>query len=137
MLKILLMEDDPDFVKVAVEVLTSADHQVVSCASAREALELLDEQQFDLLITDIIIRKDMEPVADGGLLLISRLRGPVARHLDEWKRKMPIIAISGAIHNRGMSHLLEISRNLGADITMAKPTNMDELLQNVRVLTRK
>ena len=137
MAKILLMDDDDDLTSVLKEVLEDASHTVTTCSSASEAFAIIRVKQFDLLITDIIVVKDKRPVPDGGISLISRLRGPLSVNMEPWVRKMPIIAISGAIHNQGMANILKISRSLGADFTLGKPTDIEELLHAINTLTKK
>ncbi|WP_299783629.1 response regulator [uncultured Roseobacter sp.] len=137
MARILLMEDDDDLSAVLDEVLSSKGHTVTTSRSASEAFVLIAENRYDLLITDIIVLKDDKPVPDGGISLISRLRGALSWNLEPWMKKMPIIAISGAIHNQGMSELLKISRDLGADMAFGKPTDMDDLLQAIHLLTNR
>ncbi|GFE48896.1 hypothetical protein So717_06490 [Roseobacter cerasinus] len=137
MAKLLLMEDDAHFASVLTEVLLEQGHSVQSCASATEAFSLISENRFDLLITDIIVRQDNRSVPDGGISLISRLRGALSWNLEPWMKEMPIIAISGAIHNQGMSDLLKITRDLGADMTLSKPTDTKDLLDAINLLLRK
>lgn len=137
MAKLLLMEDDEHFASVLTEVLEEKGHSVQSCASATEAFALISESHFDLLITDIIVRQDNKSVPDGGISLISRLRGALSWNLEPWMKELPIIAISGAIHNQGMSDLLKITRDLGADVTLGKPTDTKDLLNAINLLLRK
>ncbi|MDW3183445.1 response regulator [Roseobacter sp.] len=134
---ILLMEDDVDLSTVLDEVLSSNGHVVTTSQSASEAFNLIAKNRYDLLITDIIVLKDDTPVPDGGISLISRLRGALSWNLEPWMKKMPIIAISGAIHNQGMSELLKISRDLGADMAFGKPMDTDDLLQAINLLTKR
>lgn len=137
MAKILLMEDDEYLASVLREVLEDEQHEVTICGSASAAFQHISEARFDLLITDIIVLKNRRPVPDGGISLISRLRGSQSWNLEPWMKKMPIIAVSGAIHNQGMSGILKISRDLGADITLSKPTDIKDLLNAINVLTRR
>ncbi|WP_299868170.1 response regulator [uncultured Roseobacter sp.] len=137
MARILLMEDDVDLSTVLDEVLSSNGHVVTTSQSASEAFNLIAKNRYDLLITDIIVLKDHTPVPDGGISLISRLRGALSWNLEPWMKKMPIIAISGAIHNQGMSELLKISRDLGADMAFGKPMDTDDLLQAINLLTKR
>ncbi|WP_300015156.1 response regulator [uncultured Roseobacter sp.] len=137
MARILLMEDDVDLSTVLDEVLSSNGHVVTTSQSASEAFNLIAKNRYDLLITDIIVLKDDAPVPDGGISLISRLRGALSWNLEPWMKKMPIIAISGAIHNQGMSELLKISRDLGADMAFGKPMDTDDLLQAINLLTKR
>ena len=136
MAKILLMEDDEDLATVLDELLTAENHTVTTCRSATEAFALISQERFDILITDIIVIQDDKPVPDGGISLISRLRGALSWNLEPWMKTMPIIAISGAIQNQGMSDLLKISRDLGADMTLGKPTDTKDLLQAINILTK-
>lgn len=135
MVKILLMDDDVDLTSVMGEVLQNAGHVVTVAASGSEALEKLSEDRFDILIADLIVFKDNRSVPDGGISLISRLRGPMSWNLTPWMREMPIIAISGAIHNQGMANILQIAQSLGADMAFRKPTDTDELLNAITMLT--
>lgn len=137
MVDILLMDDDDNLTSVLDEALTEAGHKVTITRSASEALEALNTSRFDLLIADLIVFKDNKSVPDGGISLISRLRGPTNRNLDDWVKTMPIIAISGAIHNKGMSNLLKIARSLGADLALGKPTDTDDLLHAINTLTKR
>lgn len=137
MAKILLMDDDVDYTSVLVEVLIDAKHTVTVARAASEAFAELNEAQYDLLITDIIVFKDQRSVPDGGISLISRLRGPLSWNLEEWQKVMPIIAVSGAIHNQGMSSILKTARSLGADFALGKPTDIEELLHAINTLTAR
>lgn len=136
MAKILLMEDDEHLAMVLGEVLASRDHEVVACTSATEALAHIAEHRFDLVITDIIIMKDKRAIPDGGISLISRLRGAHSWNLEPWMKDIPIIVISGAVQNKGMADLLKITRDLGADMALSKPTDIDDLMHAVNLLTQ-
>lgn len=135
MAKILLMDDDEDYTSVLSEVLMDARHSVTVVRAASEALVALNEAQYDLLITDIIVFKEERSVPDGGISLISRLRGPLSWKREPWQKELPIIAISGAIHNQGMSSILKTARSLGADFALGKPTDVEELLHAIKTLT--
>lgn len=137
MAKILLMDDDEDYTSVLIEVLMEAKHTVTVVRAASEALAALTEEKFELLITDIIVFKDHKSVPDGGISLISRLRGPLSWNLEQWQKEMPIIAVSGAIHNQGMSSILKTARSLGADFALGKPTDIEELLHAINTLTAR
>ena len=137
MVDILLMDDDEDFTSVLEEALTNAGHETTIARSASEALEIIRFKKFDLLIADLIVFKDKQSVPDGGISLISRLRGPKNSSFEPWVREMPIIAISGAIHNRGMSNILKIAQTLGADIALGKPTDTEDLLHAINTLTKR
>jgi len=51
--KVLLVEDDRDGREMVARLLTDAGGQVRAVASGREALQALDEQRFDVVVSDI------------------------------------------------------------------------------------
>ena len=53
--RILLVEDDPRVRSATVEALEDLDYQPVACANADEALAAFETQQFDLIISDVIM----------------------------------------------------------------------------------
>ncbi|MGG1662734.1 ATP-binding protein [Brevibacillus sp. NRS-1366] len=53
--KILAIDDDPVNLRVLDRMLSSSHYQIRTCTSAREALELLFTQQWDLLIIDVMM----------------------------------------------------------------------------------
>lgn len=52
-LRILFVEDDPTLRMLTGEVMMELGHQVVASETAEEALELLEQQPFDVLLTDV------------------------------------------------------------------------------------
>ncbi|SCW80562.1 Sensor histidine kinase, LytS/YehU family [Paenibacillus tianmuensis] len=52
---ILAVDDDPVNLNVLVGILSSEPYRITTAQSAREALELLDTQQWDLLIADVMM----------------------------------------------------------------------------------
>jgi DNA-binding response OmpR family regulator len=57
MKKILLVDDDPDFVEGARMVLEKSDFGVVTASSGKECLERIKEERPDLIILDIMMPK--------------------------------------------------------------------------------
>jgi len=57
MKKILLVDDDPDFVEGARMVLEKSDFEVVIASSGKECLERIKEEKPDLIILDIMMPK--------------------------------------------------------------------------------
>ena len=53
--RILLVEDDPRVRTATVGALEDLDYEPVACSSGAEAIELFNAQQFDLVITDVIM----------------------------------------------------------------------------------
>ncbi len=63
-LRVLLVDDDPDARNLLCLILTSYEADVRDCASAAEALQILDEWRPDALVSDIGM-----PVEDGYVLI--------------------------------------------------------------------
>jgi CheY-like chemotaxis protein len=53
--RILLVEDDPRVRTATVGALEDLDYEPVACGSGAEAIELFAAQEFDLVITDVIM----------------------------------------------------------------------------------
>ena len=53
--RILLVEDDPRVRTATVDALEDLDYNPVACSSGAEAIELFQAQEFDLVITDVIM----------------------------------------------------------------------------------
>src|SRR6185503_2491230 len=89
-------------------------HAVATVASAQEATQLLKQQCFDLVITDVVM-----PDGDGlELIAAFRKAQPATR----------IIAISGGGKYLESIDCLRIARGLGAHAVVMKPFNWEELL---------
>ena len=68
--RILLVDDEPTLLSIAAQWLKSLGHTVSCAADADEALGILAEHRFDLLLTDIVM-----PGSMSGLALVERCRG--------------------------------------------------------------
>jgi DNA-binding response OmpR family regulator len=79
---ILVLEDEADLREMLEAVLTEAGFEVMTAATAWEAVALIDEKQFDLMVADIKL-----PGALNGLQL--------ARHVRERHAGLKCLFISG------------------------------------------
>lgn len=133
MARVLLMEDDRPLALELAGALGQAGHDVVVSTSATAARNELWHWDFDVLIADLIVRKDGKPVPDGGLGLISWVRhtATVTPGLDY----LPIIAISGEQTSNAMGFLLPTADRLGADMVIEKPVDLQELFRAIVSLT--
>ena len=77
-MNILVVDDDPEIVEILADLLGSLGYGISSAANGALALELIAEQEFDLLLTDINM-----PVMDGMELI---------RRINEME-KSPIIIV--------------------------------------------
>ena len=119
MFKILVVEDDKNLKKLIVTCLKKSNYTTFEANNGEEALDLLDKNYIDLIISDI-----MMPKMDG-FELINELRTS--------KYKIPILIITAKsdIKDKKQGFLL------GADDYMVKPINMEELILRVQVLLRR
>ena len=131
MARLLLMEDDVIQGKLLKEGLEDGGHDVDVYEAASLALEALAAREYDLIVTDLLVQRDGTHVADGGMLLIGRLRKPMPRSERSWWLKVPIIAITGSISAEGGPNFLAVAKTLGADAVLRKPIRLDDLLQQI------
>ena len=73
-LQVLIVDDDDSLLKVLADTVSAAGHKVRSSNDGAEAVELIRQQSFDLVITDL-----MMPGADGmEVLRVARQNQPEA-----------------------------------------------------------
>jgi len=109
-LKILIVEDDAVSALVVKRTLTRAQHQVVVVGDGLKALEYLNQESVDVLITDW-----MMPRMDG-IELIRRVRASI-------KPTPALVMITALASERAHHYALEA----GADAYMSKPCSSDEI----------
>ena len=119
MLKILIAEDDRELRQLFSHVLIKNGYSVKGVSNGQEALDALDEDFYDLIISDI-----MMPVMDGYELV---------RLLRENSNNMPVLMITAkdAFDDMRMGFLS------GTDDYMIKPVNVNEMVLRVGALLRR
>jgi len=116
MAMILLVEDDPIVRETVRQVLASEGHDVICANDGRRGVDLFRKTRVDLVVTDIIMPEKE------GIQTIQEIRAmrPRAR----------IIAMSGG-GRVGSTDFLSVAKKLGADDTLAKPFDPEELIEKV------
>ena len=114
--RILIVDDDAAVSRTLSLILTRAGYQVNTVTSGRKGLELLSNDGYDLVLTDIIM-----PELDG-IEAIRRIRTD--------HPGLRIIAMSGGgqIDKADFLHMAEA---LGADRVIEKPVRSERLLELV------
>jgi CheY-like chemotaxis protein len=125
MAKILVVDDDPDFVAATRVLLEHEGHIVDYAANSDEALRCITTNPPDLIILDII----MSHVLDG--LSVSR---ELAAHPQ--LKNIPII-VSTSIASTDYAQLFPTDEYIHLDSFLSKPIAPDRLKQEVtRLLAR-
>ncbi|HKI98426.1 MAG TPA: SpoIIE family protein phosphatase [bacterium] len=114
---LLVVDDDPDILRVVRFYLTKQRYIVHTAASGREAMDVLDrEPEVELILSDVMM-PDMS-----GLDLLMAVRE------DDRFADIPVILISA----EGETSKKVAGLNLGADDFITKPFNFDELMARVK-----
>ncbi len=125
MAKILVVDDDPDFVAATSIALKQAGYEVASAASGDEALRKIRQEPPDLIILDII----MATVLDG--LSVSQALG---EHPDY--KQIPIIMVT-SIANTDYAELFPTDDYIHLDTFLTKPVPLERMVREVgRLLNR-
>lgn len=119
MIQILVVEDDFNTRKLMEAVLLDAQFTPVLARDGQEALEILDTQHIDLMITDI-----MMPEVDG-YTLVEQLR--------DADYQLPILMVTAkeAKKDRKKGFLV------GTDDYMVKPVDEEEMILRINALLRR
>ncbi|MEI9940099.1 MAG: response regulator [Pseudomonadota bacterium] len=115
MATILIVEDNPANMKLAVFVLEQAGYAVITAADAEAGLTLARQQHPDLIMMDIQL-----PGMDG-------LAATELLKQDEATRHIPVIALT-ALAMKGDEARI---RDAGCDAYIAKPMRYQEVLATV------
>ncbi len=115
---VLVVDDDPAVRGTLAAELRAEGYETLEAADGRQALELLDRRQPDLVLTDLAM-----PVLDG-FGLIAQVRRD---------RRVPIVVLSV----RGGESDKIRALDLGADDYVVKPPSVPELLARLRAQLRR
>ena len=119
MFQILIVEDDKELSQLFQKVLEKNGYQVKSAPDGAQALEVLDKEYIDLIISDI-----MMPVMDG-YELVSELRSA--------GYQIPVLMITA----KGNFDDMRQGFLSGSDDYMVKPVNVNEMVLRVGALLRR
>lgn len=119
MFKILVVEDDKELNKLFSKTLSRNSYAVYSANDALEALEILDKETIDLIISDV-----MMPKMDG-FTFVKQIR--------DADMTIPIMLITA----KGDIMDMESGFGSGADDYLVKPVNLQEMLLRVQALLRR
>jgi DNA-binding NtrC family response regulator len=115
MSKILIVDDDENILKLLTKWLELETHEVVPAINGQQAMDIMESEDFDLVVTDIVM-----PEKEGIELIVN------VRRRNE---QIPIIAMSGAGQNRDA--YLSNAKKLGASRVLTKPIDRDFFIGTV------
>jgi CheY-like chemotaxis protein len=113
--RILVVDDDPNVLRLMSYIVQQEGYQVVSAESGAEALEIIENDPPELVILDLL------------------MPGVSGFHLCEYLRTEPstanirILAVTGYAEPANMRRILA----MGANEYVEKPLNVDEFLVKV------
>lgn len=119
MLKILIAEDDRELRQLFIHVLNRNGYTVTGVSNGQEALDAMDTDFYDMIISDI-----MMPVMDGYELV---------RQLREVGNTTPVLMITA----KDAFDDMRLGFQSGVDDYMVKPINVNEMVLRVQALLRR
>jgi CheY-like chemotaxis protein len=111
--KILVVDDDPDALRMLRVILENLGYGVVCAGTGKEALEKMENGKIDLVLLDVVM-PDMD-----GYTFFQTLRSDIN------KRSIPVIVLTGK------PDMKEIFKIEGVSIVMDKPFEPQELLSKI------
>lgn len=118
-LNIMIVDDDPLQVQLLVEIFSINNYSATGFQSATEAISFLETTPIDFLLSDIRM-----PGMDGVEL---------CRKVKKIDPSIRVILMTAYADDE----LIQEGKQAGVLLTMAKPLDIDELLDQVVLLTRK
>jgi CheY-like chemotaxis protein len=120
--KILVVDDDPDFVEYLRTVLESVDYKVVSAGNSDQGMLTLSREKPDLVVLDVI----MSSVLDG-LSMSQRMADDAAF------KHVPVVMVT-SIANTDYLALFPTDESIHIDAFLTKPIAPAELLRQIQRL---
>jgi len=122
--RILIVDDDPDFLEIHSTVLRNRGYEVRTARSSKECLEKLDKGRPDLVVLDVMMEQ-----FDAGF--------EVTKKIKKKYPKLPVMLLTSI----GLQTGLEFSSNAdvleatGADLLLDKPVSPDVFVAAIEKLT--
>lgn len=119
-MKILVVDDEPMIIDMVAKILSDAQHEILSAGSTEQAMEKLSAEEFDLVITDVV----MPPGEDGTKL---------ASFVKKNHPRVPVIAMTAGMENATEDYVNYA--DMFTDHALAKPFKPSELLEAIEKVT--
>ncbi len=120
MSKILIVDDDPDFLQISRTILQAEGYQVVEAANGTQALRMLREEKPDLMLLDVMMSTTLEGV-------------DVCREVRSYPgmKDVPIIMISSIATTEYAADFPD-DEQIPIDTWLSKPIQPAVLLKTIR-----
>jgi DNA-binding response OmpR family regulator len=115
MAKILCVDDEPNIVRLKCTILEAAGHQATPSTSAEDAIEKLEHNEYDAVVTD---------------WRLGDVNGRAIVQAAKTNSTMPVVVVSGFV-----SEAFQAPEPL-ADLYLEKPINPEELVTIVNELLK-
>ena len=117
--KILIVDDDPDFVEYLRTVLESVEYKIVSAGNSDQGMLMLLREKPDLVVLDVI----MSSILDGLSMSQRMADDPDLRHI-------PIVMVT-SIANTDYLALFPTDESIHIDAFLTKPIAPAELIRQI------
>ncbi len=121
MARILVVDDEPDIVRIVVKIMEARGHQVATARDGIEAIELIKANPPEVVILDLNL-----PKLDGFEVCRQIKSNPATAHV-------PVVMMTAAYVSVDDAR---IGHAVGADEYVVKPFLKDVLIHNVERLLR-
>ena len=119
--KILLVDDEPDVVKMLAYRIKHAGYDVVTALNGKEALDIVNKEPVDLIMLDMLM-----PVMDGK-------ETSTKIKQDEKLKKIPVIILTASISTPPE----ELKKELKVEGVLIKPCDPEAMLNQIKTLIEK
>ncbi|OGD19268.1 MAG: hypothetical protein A2Y70_08645 [Candidatus Aminicenantes bacterium RBG_13_64_14] len=122
--RVLIVDDDLDFLEIHSTVLKNRGYEVITAQSSKECLEMLEKVRPDLVVLDVMMEQ-----FDAGF--------EVSKKIKKKYRDLPVVLLTSI----GIQTGLEFSSNVdvleatGADLLLDKPVSPEVFVAEIEKLT--
>jgi CheY-like chemotaxis protein len=122
--KVLLVDDDKDFLDMHTAVLEHRGYEVITARSSKECMEVLDDARPDIVILDVMMEQ-----FDSGF--------KASENIKQKYKDLPVMLLTsiGAQTNLDFSSCQEVLEVSGADVLLDKPVSPKVLIDEIERLT--
>jgi CheY-like chemotaxis protein len=114
--KILVVEDDPDIMRIVMHALQAAGFRVVPAYGGEDAIRKVKAQKPDLVLTDLAM-----PKVSGVQVIETIKKDPETQHI-------PVVAVTAHVWDV----LAQSAGQVGCDGYVSKPFSTKQLVQEVQ-----